>query len=207
MFAGRRRLFPRFADLMLAVGCLVVVLGALNVPASEAASGEESDHPEYVGVVVEEVGKGSALEKAGLQSGDVLYAWERLASPPANPEAAQGEFKSPFDWQWIEIEQAPRGKVILTGQREGEEQFWVVEPGIWATKVRPAMSEPLVNQYLQWLEQIQVQDIGVEVKLSEEFTKTAKGIECWILLRLGGEWAAKRNWVQAERISGSPQTI
>src|SRR4051794_20490327 len=38
------------------------------------------------GVVIEKIPKGSALEKAGLQVGDVILSWERLPNPPANPE-------------------------------------------------------------------------------------------------------------------------
>jgi CHAT domain-containing protein/Tfp pilus assembly protein PilF len=65
------------------------------------------------GVVIEEIPKGSALEKAGLQVGDVILSWERLPSPPANPEATSGKINSPFDWMWVEIEQAPRGVLRL----------------------------------------------------------------------------------------------
>lgn len=42
------------------------------------------------GVVIEEIPRGSALEKAGLQAGDVILSWERLPNPPANPEGAGG---------------------------------------------------------------------------------------------------------------------
>src|SRR5688572_9633920 len=49
------------------------------------------------GMVIKEILKGSALEKAGLQTGDVILSWERLPNPPANPEAAKGELISYFD--------------------------------------------------------------------------------------------------------------
>src|ERR1044071_3258692 len=71
------------------------------------------------GVVVEEVGKGSALEKAGIRPGDVLFAWERPPDPPANPIGGQGEIKTVFDWLWVKTEQAPRGIVRLHGTRGG----------------------------------------------------------------------------------------
>ena len=35
-----------------------------------------------MGVVVEEVGKHSATEAAGLKTGDVILFWERLSPPP-----------------------------------------------------------------------------------------------------------------------------
>ena len=69
------------------------------------------------GVVIEEVGVDSALAKAKLEPGDVLSAWRRLPAPPANPEAAQGELMSAFDWMWLRVVQAPRGTVELTGHR------------------------------------------------------------------------------------------
>ena len=38
------------------------------------------------GVFVEEVGKNSAGERAGIQKGDILLSWERPPNLPANPE-------------------------------------------------------------------------------------------------------------------------
>ena len=49
------------------------------------------------GVVVEEVGKSSAGEKAGIKPGDVVLSWVRAAVPPANPVEARGEIGSPFE--------------------------------------------------------------------------------------------------------------
>ncbi len=53
------------------------------------------------------------LEAADLEAGDVLLAWER-------GEAARGEIASAFDWLWLVVEQAPRGTVVLTGERRRE---------------------------------------------------------------------------------------
>ena len=58
------------------------------------------------GIVIESVGKGSALEHAGLQPGDVLYRWRRRPNPPANPEPASGVFERPLDWWYVEVEQS-----------------------------------------------------------------------------------------------------
>src|SRR5437762_10286987 len=69
------------------------------------------------GVVVEEVVKESAAAKAGLQPGDLIVSWSRAPAPPANPEAAQGAIASPFDLSDVEVDQAPRGPVILAGRR------------------------------------------------------------------------------------------
>ena len=49
------------------------------------------------GAVVEEVGRNSSGEKAGIRPGDVVQSWVRAAAPPANPDEARGEVGSPFD--------------------------------------------------------------------------------------------------------------
>jgi hypothetical protein len=67
----------------------------------------QTDHK--AGVTVEKVGTNSEAEKAELQEGDVLLAW--------SCRAAKGEVDSPFDVTRIEIDQAPRGAVMLTGLR------------------------------------------------------------------------------------------
>lgn len=100
------------------------------------------------GVVIEEIPKGSALEKAGLQVGDVILSWERLPNPPANPERARGELSSYFDWLELEVEQVPRGAVVLRGRRDGEPLELRVEPGLWEVKVRPVLSPTLEEIYL-----------------------------------------------------------
>ena len=72
------------------------------------------------GVVVEEVSKGSAAEKAEIRAGDILVAWDRPANPPANPEKAEGTIESVFDWMWLEIEQGPRGTVRVRASAQAE---------------------------------------------------------------------------------------
>lgn len=101
------------------------------IPAVEiqATAPEEVDPLVLPGVVIEEIPKGSALEKAGLQVGDVILSWERLPNPPANPEGARGEINSPFDWLWVEIEQAPRGVVVLQVERDGARRIFSIEMG------------------------------------------------------------------------------
>ncbi|HEX5718902.1 MAG TPA: CHAT domain-containing protein [Thermoanaerobaculia bacterium] len=89
------------------------------------------------GVVFEEVGKGSALETAGLRPGDLVLAWERGGS--------QGEIRTAFDWLWVKNEQAPRGGVRLRGERDGAAVSFEVPKGTWDGKVRPrTAAEPWV---------------------------------------------------------------
>ncbi len=91
-------------------------------------------------VVVEEAGQGSALETAGLRPGDRLLAWSRPPAPPANPGEGQGEIRTVFDWLWVTREQAPRGTVRLSGERDGAAILFEVPKGLWETRVRPEMA-------------------------------------------------------------------
>jgi CHAT domain-containing protein/Tfp pilus assembly protein PilF len=87
--------------------------------------------PAQAAVVVEEVREGFAARQAGLRPGDVLTDWERAPSPPANPDPAGGPIGSPFDLEWVEREQAPRGEVTLRGTRAGEPLAVRLPPGEW----------------------------------------------------------------------------
>lgn len=89
------------------------------------------------GVVIEDIPKDSALEKGGLRVGDVILSWERLPNPPANPVAASGKIESPFDWMWLEIEQAPRGVVRLMAERKGTPFSCEIFPGPWGAEATP----------------------------------------------------------------------
>jgi len=101
------------------------------------------------GIVVEEVGKDSAGEKAGIQVGDILIAWERAANPPSNPQAAKGKILSPFDLPEVEIEQAPRGEVTLSGVRNGKPIKTVLSADSWKLKARPQFSEQILSKYME----------------------------------------------------------
>lgn len=167
------------------------------------ASRPEGEAEQTGGVVVEEVSPGSALEAAGIRAGDHLLSWKRLARPPANPEGAQGDLESPFDWWWLEIEQAPRGTVRLSGERQGELRTWTVEPGLWEAKVRPWMPRPLAATYLRGRDEIQAGRTaeGIESwrQVAERIGKPDDGRwRCWLLLRTGQEWSEARAWDRAQ---------
>jgi CHAT domain-containing protein/Tfp pilus assembly protein PilF len=131
------------------------------------------------GVVVEALAEASALEKAGVREGDVFRAWTRLANPPVNPEPASGTLESPFDWQWMEIEQAPRGSVELRGERQGEPLVLQVPIGLWEAQVRPVLPAELEDLYRR----------GKELVGKEQ---VEEGTSCWQLL---AERAGERgNW-------------
>ena len=85
--------------------------------------------PARAAVILEEVTPGSALEKAGLRAGDHLVAWERAGE--------RGEIRTGFDWLWMKTEQAPRGNVLLLGERDGTALSFEIPRGLWDGRVRP----------------------------------------------------------------------
>jgi hypothetical protein len=93
-------------------------LGAATPPASQLS-----------GAVVEAVAKTFAGDRAGIQPQDVILSWRRVASQSGGPAAALGSVASPFDLAWVEIEQAPRGAVTLTGRRGSQRMEWLLPAG------------------------------------------------------------------------------
>src|SRR5258708_32746163 len=68
------------------------------------------------GVVVEFLTMGQEGERAGVQPGDVLLRWSRGSET--------GEIGSPFDLNYLKVEQASRGTLKLEGRRGAEERTW-----------------------------------------------------------------------------------
>src|SRR6185436_7602764 len=97
----------------------LLVLACCVVAASPAAAA----------VVVEDVQKSSPGDLTGLLPGDVIVSWSRAATPPANREPAGGLLRLPLDLQDVEIEQIPRGTVLLQGRRGSAAIEWTMAPG------------------------------------------------------------------------------
>ena len=87
------------------------------------------------GLVVEQVDKGGAADKAGLRAGDRLLEWERQEGRPAD---RSGRFQDAFDVGEVEVEEGPRGRVVLHGRRDGQPLSWTLPPGDWRLTPRPS---------------------------------------------------------------------
>lgn len=95
------------------------------------------------GVVVESVEPLYAGQRAGIQPGDVITGWNREGS------AAEGKVDSPFDMIRVEIEQAPRGEIRMSGLR-GDSPINVLLPaGEWKIETQPRLPDPIALLYSQ----------------------------------------------------------
>ncbi len=90
------------------------------------------------GVEVESVAPWSAGAKAGLAPGDVLVGWERESVAHPGRSVARGSIRDPFDLALVEIEQAPRGLIRLSGRRGPARLSIAIPPGQWRIDSRPA---------------------------------------------------------------------
>jgi CHAT domain-containing protein/Tfp pilus assembly protein PilF len=147
---------------------LAASLGLLFVVAVSLTAAPPAPKQPKLGIVVEEVGKFSATAKAGVQPSDVLLSWERSSNPPANPSAARGELRSPFDLDEVAVEQAPRGRVRLKINR-GEAQILIDVPfDDWDIKARPRFSPRALTKYLQGRGRLEAKDLDKAVRVWRE---------------------------------------
>ena len=130
------------------------------------------------GVVAEKIGPGSALERGGLQPGDLLLAWER--------EGEAGEIRTVFDWLQVKIEQAPRGPVVLRGERDGAALSFQIPRGDWESRVRPWMAADLLAAYAEGRKRIEAGDVEGGTALWEPLAE----LRPWILLETAEAWSA-----------------
>jgi len=146
------------------------------------------------GVVIETVAAASAPEKAGAREGDVLHAWTRPANPPLHPEPASGTLESPFNWQWMEIEQAPRGTVELRGERQGEPLVLQVPIGLWEVQVRPVLPAALEDLYRRGKELVDKEQVEEGVIWWKQVAERARDgggdwrLRAWVWLRIATAW-------------------
>ncbi|MCH9649223.1 MAG: CHAT domain-containing protein [Deltaproteobacteria bacterium] len=122
--------------LILGLGMLVAMVGACSPGEGE----EDKEHLESFGVIVERVGVESAIELAGIEPGDLLLSWEAVDAHGAHPRLTSGRFETFGDWISLELEQAPRGEILIHGKRAGESRTFRLKPLLWDTVVRPVFS-------------------------------------------------------------------
>ena len=180
---------------------------ALLHPLSAAEKQQFSDETpmQEVGVVIEEVTPESLGAHAGLQAGDLLLSWCRVASSSDSSCLSEGRFESPFDFEEMDIEQAPRGGVRVGGKRTTESTIWVLLPGAQSVEVRPVLPENLYDLYQEGrsLAAANRLDTAVERWHSAALAAKQGGVDrlgIWLLLRAAGALAGARKFPQADEL-------
>ncbi|MDJ0842219.1 MAG: tetratricopeptide repeat protein [Acidobacteriota bacterium] len=147
--------------------------------------------PEF-GVVVEAVSQSSAPGKAGVQAGDLLYAWAR--SP-----AAEGRFDSVFFWSTFLYQQSSRGDIRLSGERDGLKHLFEVPIGDWTgVEVRPAMSAETLAQYLEGMRLTEAGKVSEGCAVWHALSEDIPELACWLQLQISRAWAETQNWKMAD---------
>ena len=155
------------------------------------------------GVLVEQISPESAGSAAGLQPGDRLLEWKRAAAPPLNAAGASGPIRSPFDLWAVELEQAPRGAVALSGTRGAAALHVVLGAGAWGIQARPDVAPETLStlQHSRELAENGKPDAAAEM----ERAAAAKALDagdrltaCWLRLEAALTLAGARRLPEAQ---------
>jgi CHAT domain-containing protein len=154
---------------------------------------------ETAGVIVEQCLPAGAAGRAGVRAGDILVGWSRAPQPPANPEAASGELQSPFDLEDVEVEQAPRGPVTLTGLRDGRPMTALMPAGEWYLTVRPPWTGETLEMYERGRQRQESGDLdgGTAIWLEWAGHSDDTVLAAWLLWRVERVWIAARRWPES----------
>lgn len=153
---------------------------------------------------MEEVFAGYGGDRAGLKAGDILERWTRAASPPANPEPAEGLLRSQFDFVEVEIEQGARGDVTFSGQR-GDQPLTVEMPHQdWVVSVHPLLEGKDLTRYHAARARIDgpelEQGYAAWSELAASFRERGRnGLASWLYLKLARFATWRRSWAIADR--------
>jgi CHAT domain-containing protein/Tfp pilus assembly protein PilF len=155
------------------------------------------------GVVVEEVAKESPAARAGMLAGDLIVSWSRAPAPPANPQAAQGPIASPFDLSDVELDEAPRGPILLTGRRGRTEINWPLPPVPFGLRVRALLPEGLLRTYQEGRDLVGSKKLVEGAQRWRTAAQEAAGegrrlFAVWLLSRSAGVLADARAWAEAD---------
>jgi len=175
------------------IGLTTSVCGQVAVTSSKASSTDALQDLKP-GVVVEDVKKNSAADKAGIRVGDVILRWSR--------GDANGQVESPFDLIEAEIEQGSRGMIALEGIRGTEELRWLVQPDTWDLTTRPNFIGYLLELHQRGVDAAGTEKWAGEVERSFGLRATAtnspRWLNAWFLWRSAESLAGEKQWDKAD---------
>jgi len=124
-------LFPRWGRRVLWFTLAAVLAGA--GPACRAQPGPAT------GAVVVSCAPGWGGDRAGLEPGDTIIAWER--------GSVGGPVAGPFDLAGVELGQAPLGEITLELRRGWRGRRITLPPDPWKVTVRPVLSPEVLARH------------------------------------------------------------
>jgi CHAT domain-containing protein/tetratricopeptide (TPR) repeat protein len=174
---------------------ILLFRAALPVAVAQTLS-TPSSGPSQSGVAIEKVNRDFEGDKAGLQKGDIVLRWSRGES--------QGELGSPFDLMAVEIEQAPRGTVLLHGLRGNQHKVWSLGQDYWGLQGRFSFAGAEILFYNE------AQALATSGRLSEAAEKfralaALPGTshsplrDTWLLFHLAQVEAEERSWSASDQ--------
>ena len=190
-------MYRRFVLLCLKAGAVTACLTASTVlPEAQMMLSRPTDDC----IVVEEISLGSALERGGVNKGDVYFSWELTPNTTSNPPKSKGILKSVYDWMELEIEYAPRGSITLHGLR-GEETLQIRIPwGMWEARVRPCMDLETSRIYRLAEDKLRAGEHREAVQYLLKITRSPESRvhHSWFWLAINRIWAEAQDWQQAD---------
>lgn len=177
----------------------------------EPQAAHAAESTPHLGIVVEEIRRGSTGDKAGLQKGDVLLSWTREGA--AESDTARGTLRSPFDWQNILIEQVPRGRVSLTGRRGETARTWSLPGGSPSgadqtqeeVATRPVLTGEILALYSAGRERLDKGELEEGIELWRTAAGRARaqgdtGLTFWFSVQQARAFAGAERWLEADAI-------
>jgi CHAT domain-containing protein/Tfp pilus assembly protein PilF len=157
---------------------------------SEVRAKPKVDHACSRGVTVEHVESDGKAREAGLRENDMIVAWENAGGSSADTETGKGELAGIFDWNFMVLEQAPRGVIKLKIIREVGEVEITLPAGLWGITVRPSFIGERLDNYTKAKVLSDSGETEKGLKAWQTLAKevTASGIwdqGCWLYLKIG----------------------
>lgn len=113
-----------------------------------------------IGIVVEEVEKKGAGERAGIKEGDLLISWESIT------KERKGEFNSVFDFYLFKMEEFPRGEFTIKGIRDRKKISFKLSGAKIGIKVCPNFYD--LDKYKKAIDLIKNKDLEKGLNILKE---------------------------------------
>ncbi|HEX7185694.1 MAG TPA: CHAT domain-containing protein [Thermoanaerobaculia bacterium] len=178
-------------------------LGGCALQGTPAAVSDSPARCPYTapGLVVETVTPESAAFRAGLMPGDRLFSWCRPGGEGGC--VARGDFRTPFDWLNVQMEEMARSEVTVEGARGSENLRWHLLPTIQGLTVAPLFHGVLAEAYQSSRDREQAGEPASAGEQLERAAALADDNDCadaalWLRAQAAQRRAKARQWPAAD---------